>query len=195
MHAYINYLLRKMWALLRLGRDWIKMASCKLTPSPVKLLETSFEPCCKTFQNPFTPVKVLVRKCCETLIQPVEQLGHVTFPKQYKKSEGSAAKSFEDKLFNWTDEMFTCGICKKAFGRLANLRRHENNLHSNRQPTAPRPSTSTASNTERRPCFNEIVDDDTVFEHGCIVLECDRCIAYFLDQEQLDKHEKVYTHW
>ena len=90
--------------------------------------------------------------------------------------------------------MYSCAVCNKAFGRIANLRRHESNMHANRFREVEQSPPTTDVNIGR-PCFNEIVDDDAVFEHGCIVLECETCEAYFLDQEQLDKHEKVYVHW
>ena len=47
------------------------------------------------------------------------------------------------------------------------------------------------STSAERPFFNELVDDDVIFAHGREVLECESCEAYFIDQEQLDKHEKV----
>ena len=89
--------------------------------------------------------------------------------------------------------MFQCSVCGKAFGRLANLHRHERNLHSNVASRSADQQSATSSDATHRPCFSEIVDDDTVFEHGCEVLECDACEMYFLSQEELTKHEKVYT--
>jgi len=44
--------------------------------------------------------------------------------------------------------------------------------------------------TSKRPRCDEIVSDDTIFEHGQEVLECDACEAYFLTQEELDRHVK-----
>ena len=89
--------------------------------------------------------------------------------------------------------MYQCTTCGKAFGRLGNLQRHERNLHSNTTSRATDQQSATSSDATHRPCFSEIVDDDTVFEHGCEVLECDACEMYFLSQEELEKHEKVYT--
>ena len=89
--------------------------------------------------------------------------------------------------------MFQCGVCGKAFGRLANLQRHERNLHSNVASRATDQQSSTSSDATHCPCFSEIVDDDDIFEHGCEVLKCDACKMYFLSKEELTKHEKVYT--
>jgi len=40
----------------------------------------------------------------------------------------------------------------------------------------------------KRPRSDDIVSDDAIFEHGQEVLECDACEAYFLAQEELDRH-------
>ena len=92
--------------------------------------------------------------------------------------------------------MFECSVCGKAFGRLGNLQRHTRNLHDSASgPSNDRPSSlpsTTTTRVESRPCFNELVDDDDIFEHGREILECEYCARYFLDQEQLDRHEKVY---
>ena len=88
--------------------------------------------------------------------------------------------------------MFTCETCGKQFSRLANCRRHQLNLHSSSRATELPSTSSTDNNIESRPSFYELVDDDDIFEHGREVLECEYCAMYFLDQEQLDRHEKVY---
>ena len=86
--------------------------------------------------------------------------------------------------------MFSCETCGKPFSRLANLQRHIRKLHSSNRATEP-PS-SPPSTTAERPTFDELADDDAIFEHGKEVLECEGCAMFFLDQEQLDRHEKVY---
>ena len=55
------------------------------------------------------------------------------------------------------------------------------------EPTYDVPSDS----VKERPRYNELVDDDTVFEHGCEVLECEHCEMFFTTQEQLERHELV----
>ena len=50
-------------------------------------------------------------------------------------------------------------------------------------------SSYAAESVTQRSRFNELVDDDTVFEHGCEVLECEHCEMYFTTQEQLERHE------
>jgi uncharacterized C2H2 Zn-finger protein len=94
--------------------------------------------------------------------------------------------------------MYSCAICGKTFGRLGNLQRHQRNFHATtRRPwerkVDEQPPIAASSNvsTDKRPCFNELVDDDAIFEHGCEVLKCDICEMYFLSQEELDKHKKV----
>ena len=88
--------------------------------------------------------------------------------------------------------MHQCISCGKHFSRLGNLQRHIRNVHdsasrrSNDRPSSP------PSATAERPTFDELVDDDAIFEHGKEVLECEGCAMFFLDQEQLDRHEKVY---
>ena len=88
--------------------------------------------------------------------------------------------------------MFQCRYCAKSFGRLANMLRHERNMHSNAHEQSEVQPSSSSTNAVERPFFNEIVDDDDIFEHGCEVLECESCEMYFLSQDELQKHEKVY---
>ena len=88
--------------------------------------------------------------------------------------------------------MFQCRYCTKSFGRLAKMLRHERNMHSNAHERSEVQPSSASTNVVERPCFNEIVDDDDIFEHGCEVLECESCEMYFLSQDELQKHEKVY---
>ena len=63
------------------------------------------------------------------------------------------------------------------------------------EPLTNDPIDQTTSNpaelVKQRPRFNELVDDDAIFEHGCEVLECDDCEMYFTTQEQLERHEVV----
>ena len=117
----------------------------------------------------------------------------MTFSEEYKRRRASATFSWNLAFKPYDSNMFKCSVCDKSFGRLANLQRHERNLHSNSAgPANERPSTSSTTNLDNRPCFNELVDDDAIFEHGREVLECEGCAMFFLDQEHLDCHEKVY---
>ena len=43
----------------------------------------------------------------------------------------------------------------------------------------------------KRPRYDELVDDDPIFEYGCEVPECERCFRYFNSVEELRKHEEV----
>ena len=97
--------------------------------------------------------------------------------------------------------MFSCEQCGKAFGRVGNLLRHRRTVHavvyrrSSDNTTTDQPTASSApsnATAEKRLPFYEIVGDDEIF-YGHEVLECDVCEMYFLTQEELDKHEKVYT--
>ena len=85
---------------------------------------------------------------------------------------------------------FYCPTCGKQYSRQANCRRHQLNFHSSNRATEP---SSSSDNIESRPSFYELVDDDDIFVHGREVLECEYCVMFFLDQEQLDRHEKVCT--
>ena len=43
----------------------------------------------------------------------------------------------------------------------------------------------------KRPRYDELVDDEPIFEYGCEVPECERCFRYFNSVEELRKHEEV----
>ena len=88
--------------------------------------------------------------------------------------------------------MYKCSQCRKTFSRPANLYRHARNMHSSAYQRAEVQLPSASTDVVQRPCFHEIVDDDDIFEHGCEVLECETCEMYFLSQNELQKHEKVY---
>ena len=92
----------------------------------------------------------------------------MTLSEEYKRRRASATFSWNLAFKPYDSNMFKCSVCDKSFGRLANLQRHERNLHSNSAgPANERPSTSSTTNLDNRPCFNELVDDDAIFEHDC----------------------------
>ena len=53
--------------------------------------------------------------------------------------------------------------------------------------------TVTSISEPKRLRYDEIVTDDTIFEHGREVLECDICGMFFFSQNILDAHVKRHT--
>ena len=84
-----------------------------------------------------------------------------------------------------------------------NLRKHVANMHGQRPTTS---STAASASTisealtdgsgrqepaSKRPRYDELVDDDPIFEYGCEVPECENCFRYFNSEDELRKHEEV----
>ena len=102
---------------------------------------------------------------------------------------------------------YSCNFCYKTFSRTFNLRKHVANMHGQRPTTSSTVTTAAASASTtsealtdgsgrqepafKRPRYDELVDDDPIFEYGCEVPECERCFRYFNSVEELRKHEEV----
>ena len=107
---------------------------------------------------------------------------------------------------------YSCNFCFKTFSRTFNLRKHVANMHGQRPTTSSTVTTAAASASttfealtdgsgrqepaSKRPRYDELVDDDPIFEYGCEVPECERCFRYFNSVEELRKHEevKIFNH-
>ena len=97
---------------------------------------------------------------------------------------------------------YSCNFCYKTFSRTFNLRKHVANMHGQRSTTsstvtsAAASASTTSEPASKRPRYDELVDDDPIFEYGCEVPECERCFRYFNSVEELRKHEdvKIFIH-
>ena len=80
------------------------------------------------------------------------------------------------------------------------------NVHGQRSTTSSAVTTAASASTtseavtdgsgrqepaSKRPRYDELVDDDPIFEYGCEVPECENCFRYFNSEDELRKHEEV----